>query len=129
MKIIAIFRDSAGAFHCAHVKNPDLFRREVAVQSGGATLAYASATVVGSRAEALIDKLQQKVLPRFAAAPSLQHDIGFLAAVSWTVIGRPLLKAQVLRMSRQVRRVSGALACQRVLHSLDAEKTGAAGHG
>lgn len=83
MKIIAIVRDNAGAFHCAFVKNPDLFRREVASQTGGASLAYASAASLGGSPEALINQLHQTVLPRFAAAPSLQHDIGFLAAVSW----------------------------------------------
>src|SRR5690554_1758220 len=104
MKIIAIVRDRAGSFHCAHVKNPDLFRREVAAQTGSATLVYASAIVVGSKAEALFDKLRHRVLPLYADAPSLQHDIGFLAAVGWTVTGRPLLAAQAQRLWRRARK-------------------------
>ena len=128
MKIIAIVRDSAGEFHCAYVKNPDLFRREVAAKAGGASLAFASAAVMGGSAKALIDKLQQNVLPRFATAPSLQHDIGFLAAVNWTVAGKPLLKAQVERMLRRARKATGIAACQRALRSLKSEESSGADH-
>lgn len=129
MKIIAIVRDSAGAFHCAHVKNPDLLRREIASQTGSASLVYASAIVVGSKAEALLDTLRHKILPHYADAPSLQHDIGFLAAVSWMVVGRPLLQAQAQRMWRRARKAVGILACQRFLHGLKAQDSRGVDHG
>jgi hypothetical protein len=121
-KIIAMVRDNAGAFRCVHVRNPRLFRREVAARAGGASFSYSSAAVLGGSPNTFVHKLQRRVLPHIATAPILEHGIGSLAAGSWAGMGTPLLKAQ--RVWRQARKALGVLACQRIFWSNMAPTSG-----
>jgi hypothetical protein len=115
MKIIVIVCDSAGLFHCGFVKNPDLYRREIAAQSGGATVAFASAPILDRNGADLVATLQRRVLPRFSAGPHLQHDIRFLASVAWTVLGKPLLQAQAVRWLGAIRKLAVVVMPNRLL--------------
>tara|TARA_A100001391_G_scaffold205337_2_gene205130 strand:- start:4186 stop:4575 length:390 start_codon:yes stop_codon:yes gene_type:complete len=107
MKMIAIVCDGAGAFHCACVKNPDLFRREVSAKTGAGFIAWAGTPIHGTSLQALIADIERLVLPRFTAGPDLQHDLHFTIAVGWVVFGKPLAVIVSAKIARAVCRVTG----------------------
>lgn len=107
MKIIAIVCDGAGAFHCASVKNPDLFRRQIAAQTGAGFIAWAGTPIQGTSLQALVADIERLVLPRFTAGPDLQHDLHFTIAVGWVVFGKPLAVIISAKIVRSIWRVTG----------------------
>lgn len=107
MKMIAIVCDGAGAFHCACVKNPDLFRRDIAARTGAGFIAWAGTPIHGTSPHTLIADLERYVLPHFTAGPALQHDLHFTIAVGWVVFGKPLAVIIKGRITRSIWRVIG----------------------
>lgn len=107
MKMIAIVCDGAGAFHCACVKNPDLFRREIAAKTGAGFIAWAGTPIHGTSPQGLIADIERLVLPRFTAGPSLRHDLHFTIAIFWVVFGKPMAMIISARIVRSIWRVTG----------------------
>ncbi len=105
MKIITIDRDHAGGFHCAIVKNPDFFRRDIAASTGRAEIIWASTAVLDG------NPLGSAAVP---GSQNLQHDLGFAAAIGWTVTVRPLPYRVLTRLRRTLRRASGVALLRRI---------------
>ncbi|HCO53445.1 MAG TPA: hypothetical protein DIT93_00310 [Pelagibacterium sp.] len=106
MKMIAIVCDGAGAFHCACVKNPDLFRRDIAAKTGAGFIAWAGTPIHGTSPQSLIANIERSVLPRFIAGPALQHDLHFTIAMGWVVFGKPLAVIIGAKIVRSVWRMT-----------------------
>lgn len=91
MKMLVIAVDGYGAFRCGLVKNPDLFRREIASETGAGYIVWAAIPILASNAAESLSHVQHQVLPRFIARAQLQHDRTFVTAMAWAWLGRPLL--------------------------------------
>jgi hypothetical protein len=91
MKMLVIAVDGHGAFHCGLVKNPDLFRREIAAETGAGYIVWAALPILAANAAESLNHVQHHVLPRFIAREQLQHDRAFVMAMGWAWLGRPLL--------------------------------------
>lgn len=112
MKMIAIVV-SGEKFHCAHVRSPDLFRREIAAIHGSAHLVLAIAPVCGTEVPHLIGFIADEVLPRFVPSVRLQRDPVFLASLHWLIVGKPLISLCFARVIRKLRHGSGVPALRR----------------
>lgn len=104
MKMLVIATDGHGAFRCGVVKNPDLFRRDIAMQTGASYVIWAGAPILSTDAGQVLDRITRLVLPRFTAGPELQHNLAFLAGVSWATLGRPVLAWSGRRLRHRVSR-------------------------
>ena len=91
MKVLVIAVDGHGAFRCGLVKNPDLFRREIASETGAGFIVWAAIPILAANAAGSLSHIQHHVLPRFTARVQLQHDRSFVTAMAWVWLGRPLL--------------------------------------
>lgn len=91
MKMLVIAVDGQGAFRCGLVKNPDLFRREIANETGAGYIVWAAIPILAANAAESLSDIQYHVLPRFTARVQLQHDRSFVMAMAWAWLGRPLL--------------------------------------
>ena len=91
MKLLVIAVDGHGAFRCGLVKNPDLFRREIAGKTGSGHIVWAAIPILAANAAESLSHIQDQVLPRFTARVQLQHDRSFVMAMAWVWLGRPLL--------------------------------------
>lgn len=91
MKMLVIAVDGYGAFRCGLVKNPDLFRREIAAETGAGYIVWATIPILATNAAETLSNIQHQVLPRFTAREQLQHDRTFVIAIAWVWLGRPLL--------------------------------------
>lgn len=100
MKMIVVVADGAGRFQCGLVRNPDLFRRDIAKATGAATVVWAGLPVLATDANTMIETIERDVLPRFEAKPYLQHKLGFVLAMGWLFAGRPLVEALWRRACR-----------------------------
>jgi hypothetical protein len=93
MKMLVIACDASGAFRCAIVRNPDLFRRALARETGAASIVWVGHSLLAYDAGLMLTHLESGVLPHFTARPQLQHDPVFVAAMGWALLGRPLIAA------------------------------------
>lgn len=91
MKMLVIAVDGHGAFRCSLVKNPDLFRREIAAETGAGHIVWAAIPILAANAAESLSNIQDQVLPRFTARVQLQHDRTFVMTMAWVWLGRPLL--------------------------------------
>lgn len=91
MKVLVIAVDGHGAFRCGLVKNPDLFRREIAGETGAGYIVWAAIPVLAANAAESLSHIQDQVLPKFTARVQLQHDRSFVMSMAWVWLGRPLL--------------------------------------
>lgn len=91
MKMLVIAVDGHGAFRCGLVKNPDLFRREIAAETGAGYIVWATIPILASNAAESLSHVQHQVLPSFTAREQLQHDRAFVMAMAWAWLGRPML--------------------------------------
>jgi hypothetical protein len=91
MEMLVIAVDGHGAFRCSLVRNPDLFRREIAAETGAGYIVWAAIPILASNAGESLSHVQHQVLPRFTAREQLQHDRGFVMTMAWAWLGRPLL--------------------------------------
>lgn len=73
MKMIVVVADGAGKFQCGLVRNPDLFRRDIAKATGAAAVVWSALPVLAADASAMIATIERDILPCFVAKPSLQH--------------------------------------------------------
>ncbi|GAB5428274.1 MAG: hypothetical protein Devi2KO_17330 [Devosia indica] len=103
MKMIVVVSDGSGRFQCGLVRNPDLFRRDIAKATGAAAVVWAGLPVLATDACAMVTTIERCVLPRFAARPSLQHEPAFVLAMGWVVAGRPLVHTAWRRACRLFR--------------------------
>ncbi|MHA6297914.1 hypothetical protein [Devosia sp. CAU 1758] len=110
MKMLVIAADGDGAFRCALVRNPDLYRRQIARETGAAFIVWAGLSILACDAEHMLAQLACKVLPCFTARPQLQHDPVFVAALGWALWGRPLVIAvwrnAIRRLQKSIQRLS-----------------------
>jgi len=91
MKVVVIAVDGRGAFRYGLVKNPDLFRREIAAETGAGYIVWAAIPILAANAAESLSHIQDHVLPRFNARVQLQHDRSFVMAMAWVWLVRPLL--------------------------------------
>lgn len=110
MKMLVIAVDGHGAFRCGLVKNPDLFRREIACETGSGYIVWAAIPLLATNAAESLSHIQGQVLPRFTARVQLQHDRTFVMTVAWVWLGRPLLSYVARNLSWKVSRVGRWLA-------------------
>ncbi|QYO75096.1 hypothetical protein [Devosia salina] len=91
MKMLVIAVDGHGGFRCGLVKNPDLFRRKIAAETGSGYIVWAAIPILATNSAESLSHIQDHVLPRFTAQVQLQHDRTFVMAMAWAWLGRPLL--------------------------------------
>lgn len=91
MKVLVIAVDGHGAFRCGLVKNPNLFRRKIAGETGSGYIVWAAIPILATNANECLSHIQDYVLPRFTARVQLQHDRSFVLAMAWAWLGRPLV--------------------------------------
>jgi|GEM_PF-6475953 hypothetical protein len=91
MKMLVIAVDGHGAFRCGLVKNPDLFRREIAGETGAGYIVWAAIPILATNAAESLSHIQNHVLPKFTARVQLQHDRTFVIVMAWAWMGRPLV--------------------------------------
>ncbi len=103
MKMIVVVADGAGKFQCGLVRNPDLFRRDIAKATGAAAVVWAGLPVLSTDACSMVTAIERDVLPRFVARPSLQHEPAFVLAMGWVFAGRPLVHTAWRRACRLFR--------------------------
>ena len=110
MKMLVIAVDGHGAFRCGLVKNPDLFRRVIAAETGAGHIVWAAITILAANAAESLSHIQDHVLPRFTARVQLQHDRAFVLAMAWVWLGRPLLGYVARNLRWRVSKVFSWLA-------------------
>jgi hypothetical protein len=110
MKMLVVAVDGHGAFRCGLVKNPDLFRREIAGETGASYVVWAAIPILAANAAETLSHIQDHVLPRFDARVQLQHDRSFVIAMAWVWLGRPLLGYVARNLRWRVSRVFHWLA-------------------
>ena len=116
MKMMVVVADGSGRFQCGLVRNPDLFRRDIAKATGAAAVVWAGVPVLATDACAMVTTIERDVLPRFAARPTLQHELAFVIAMGWVFAGRPLVQAvwrRAFRLFRNAVSVIPGLPTQR----------------
>lgn len=117
MKVLLILVDGAGAFRCAHVRNPSTFRREIVAETGEAHIVYLGAAVAAISTDQLIARLERKVLRCFIASAGLRDNPFFQARVEWERLRKPLAQA----VCRHIRDIVGVTQIRKMRSSKSVE--------
>lgn len=124
MKMLVIACDGHGAFRCALVRNPDLFRRQIAAQTGHGDIVWAGMSVLASDPGGALAHIKSHVLPRFTARPRLQHDPAFVTALVWATLGRPMLGLAARTIRNCGRKTFWPLSLSRLRHLVRTRRSG-----